>query len=86
MHFAAFRTTAPLGHLQRALDELNRAGFQLATVRVSRPPKGEAEAEGLVRIDFHAEGTVSPETYLHRLARMAGVLSVEGGPAAVEAA
>lgn len=84
MHFAAFRTTAPLGHLQRALDELNRAGFQLATVRVSHPP--EDEAEGLVRIDFHAQGTVSPETYLHRLARMAGVLSVEGGSAAVEAA
>lgn len=86
MHFAAFRTTAPLGHLQRALDELNRAGFHLAMVQVSRQPEGDPEAEGLVRIDFHAEGTVSPETYIHRLARMAGVLSVEGGPSVAEAA
>ena len=80
MHFAAFRTMAPLGHLQRALDELNRAGFDLATVQVSRTPQGDPDAEGLVRIDFHAAGTIAPETYLHRLAGMAGILSVEGGP------
>lgn len=78
MHFAVFRTTAPQGHLQRALDELDRAGFELAAVLMSRQDDGNAA--GRIRIDFHANGTITPETYLHRLARMAGVLSVEGGP------
>lgn len=80
MHFAVFSTTAPQGHLQRALDELDRAGFELAAVLMSRQSESGDGAAGRIRIDFHANGTITPETYLHRLARMAGVLSVEGGP------
>lgn len=74
MHFATFKTEAPVGHLLRALDELDRAGFALRALHVC----AEAPAAD-VRIDYAAEGTVPAETYLARLTRMPGVFAVSGG-------
>lgn len=75
MYFAVFMTEAPLDMLVRALAELDRAGFALTGVHMA---PGTTPAE--VRIDYTANGTVPPETWLARLARTPGILTVSGGP------
>lgn len=75
MYFAVFRTEAPLDMLVRALAELDRAGFALTGVHLA---PGTMPAE--VRIDYAANGTVAPDTWLARLERMPGILTVTGGP------
>ena len=77
VHYVRFLTDSPLDHLPRALDELRRAGFGLGRVVAS----AEAAATA-IRIEFHSDGAaVPPATYLARIARMAGVEALEGGPA-----
>lgn len=73
MHFAAFKTDAPLNHLARALDELARAGFSLGAVNVAA---GSSSAD--VRIDFSGTGSVPAETYVARLEKMPGVFAISG--------
>jgi len=73
MHFATFRTEARLGSLQRALDELARAGFDLLDIRLTTR-LDQAD----VRIDYAPTGSVPPQTYLARLSRIPGIEGVYG--------
>lgn len=75
MHFVSFKTDAPLSHIQRALDELNRAGFALNELHVDHDKQGCF----CVRIHYHREATVASTTYQTRLARMPDVWAVQGG-------
>lgn len=77
MHFATFTADTAIEALQRALDELARAGFALEAISLrAQAPRAE------VRLEFHPRGGISADTYLARLARMPGVAGVAGGPAA----
>ena len=75
MHFTTFITDTPLPHLQRALDELGRCGFDLCAVTMA---PGRAGAE--VRIEFRPCGTVRADTLVARIARMPDIGAVEAGP------
>lgn len=80
MYFATFETPSPLPHLQRALDELARAGFELKALCLT-PARIDPEIGDVarVRIDYCGAATVSPETYLRRLRRLSAVSAVQGG-------
>lgn len=78
MYFATFRTRSPLPQIQRALDELARAGFELRGLHMALADGG-SEGEAHVRIDYAGEATVSPATYLSRLERSAEVSDARGG-------
>lgn len=71
MPIIEFRTSAPLQTVQRALDEMARAGFCLAEMCL-RTPQAEAE----VRLTFGGQGSVSPRTYALRVFGIPGVHSV----------
>lgn len=72
MHHAAFHTTAPVGALTRALDELARAGFTLRHLSMT-----EAENGAEVRIGFDGIGTVEARSYVARLNRMPGIFPIQ---------
>ena len=74
MHFTTFITDTPLPHLQRALDELGRCGFDLCAVTMA---SGRAGAK--VRIEFRPCGTVGADTLVARIARMPDIGAVEAG-------
>ena len=74
VHFTTFVTDTPLAHLQRALDELGRCGFDLCAVTMA---PGRAGAE--VRIEFRPCGTVRADTLVARIARMPEIGAVEAG-------
>ena len=74
MHFAEFRSETPLQHLQRALDEVSRGGFDLSEVRLV------ADAlSARIRIGFRGGGRVGADTLLARLERMPGVWDMAFG-------
>ena len=75
MHFTTFVTETPISHLQRALDELGRCGFDLCAVTMA---PGRAGSE--VRIEFRPCGTVRADTLVARIARLPDIGTVEGGP------
>ena len=75
MHFTTFVTETPLPHLQRALDEVGRCGFDLCAVTMA---PGGAGSE--VRIEFRPCGTVQAKTLVARIARLPEIGAVEGGP------
>ena len=75
MHFTSFVTATPIAHLQRALDELGRCGFDLCAVTMA---PGGAGSE--VRIEFRPCGTVQANTLVARIARLPEIGAVEGGP------
>ena len=75
MHFTTFVTETPSSHLQRALDELGRCGFDLCAVTMA---PGRAGSE--VRIEFRPCGTVRADTLVARIARLPDIGEVEGGP------
>ena len=77
MYFATFHTPCPLSHVQRALDELARAGFELQGLNMVTPEPGPQDA--LVRIHYGGTASISSDTYLQRLARMNRVFNVQGG-------
>ena len=74
MHFTTFVTDTPLPHLQRALDELGRCGFDLCAVTMA---SGRAGAE--VRIEFRPCGNVRADTLVARIARFPEIGAVEAG-------
>ena len=74
MHFTTFITDTPLPHLQRALDELGRCGFDLCAVTMASGRAGAA-----VRIEFRPCGTVGADTLVARIARMPDIGAVEAG-------
>lgn len=78
MHFVTFESDEPLSHLQRALDELGRAGFDLMGLHLSRP-EHRGQDTPLIRIDYCGDTSVSPSTYVARIARMQGAMAVQGG-------
>lgn len=78
MYFATFHTRSPLSHVQRALDELSRAGFELRGLYLASAAAGP-DGAAHVRIDYGGTATVSPDTYLQRLARLSEVSNVLGG-------
>ncbi|NUB45648.1 hypothetical protein GEU84_014715 [Fertoebacter nigrum] len=57
-----FRTAAPLQAVQRALDELARAGFDLAQLSVL-----STQTDAAVRLAFVGAGSVPPRTYALRV-------------------
>ena len=75
VHFTTFVTETPLPHLQRALDEVRRCGFDLCAVTMV---PGGAGSE--VRIEFRPCGTVQAHTLVARIARLPEIGAVEGGP------
>ena len=75
MHFTTFVTETPIPHLQRALDELRRCGFELCAVTMA---PGDAGSE--VRIEFLPCGAVQANTLVARLSRLPEIGAVEGGP------
>lgn len=75
MYFVSFKTDAPLSHIQRALDELGRAGFALSDLHVTDDKPGRS----CVRLHYRGDASVGPETYQARLERMPGVWGVQGG-------
>jgi acetolactate synthase regulatory subunit len=75
VHFATFVTQTPIAHLQRALDEVGRCGFDLCAVTMA---PGRAGSE--VRIEYRPCGTVSADTLVARIARFPEIGTVEGGP------
>ena len=79
MHFTTFVTDTPIPHLQRALDEVGRCGFQLYTVTLA---PGQAGAD--VRIEFQPDGIVGAHTVVARIARIPAIMAVEGGPVVVK--
>lgn len=74
-----FVTDTPIAHLQRALDEVGRCGFELCAVTLA---PGQAGAE--VRLVFRPDGAVAPQTVVARIARIPAIKSVDGGPVVVE--
>jgi hypothetical protein len=74
MHVAEFSSETPK-HLQRALDELDRGGFDFSEVRLV----ADALA-ARIRIAFGAGGRIRAETLLARLERMPGVRDMAFGP------
>lgn len=74
MHFTTFVTDTPIAHLQRALDEVLRCGFELCAVTLAPGREGAQ-----VRIEFRPEGTVGAHTLVARIARIPAIKSVEGG-------
>ena len=74
MHFTTFITDTPLAHLQRALDELGRCGFDLCAVTMA---SGRAGSE--VRIEFRPCGTVRADTLVARIARFPEIGAVATG-------
>ena len=74
MHFTTFVTETPLPHLQRALDELGRCGFDLCAVTMA---PGGAGSE--VRIEFRPCGTVRADTLVARIARFPEIGAVAAG-------
>jgi hypothetical protein len=79
VHFTTFVTETPIAHLQRALDEVGRCGFELCGVTLA---PGRVGAE--VRIEFRPNGTVGAHTLIARIARIPAVKSVEGGAVLAE--
>ena len=79
MHFTTFFTDTPIPHLQRALDEVGRCGFELCALTLSL---GKSGAE--VRIEFRPDGTVEAHTVVARIARIPAIKAVKGGPVVVE--
>jgi hypothetical protein len=77
MYFATFQTPCPLSDVQRALDELARAGFELRGLDMAPQEPGAPGAQ--IRIHYAGTARISPETYLQRLARMSEVSRVQGG-------
>ncbi|MDR5651483.1 hypothetical protein [Ruixingdingia sedimenti] len=75
MHYTSFLSAEPIDHLPRALDELRRIGFGLCGVEMAPERQGPAR----VRIMFHPQGVIAPETFLARVARIPGVDALEGG-------
>ena len=75
MHFTTFVTETPISHLQRALDEIGRRGFDLCAVTMAH---GRAGSE--VRIEFRPCGTIQANTLVARIARFPEIGDVEGGP------
>ena len=75
MHFTTFVTETPIAHLQRALDELGRCGFDLCAVTMAPGCVGSE-----VRIEFRPCGTVRADTLVARIARMPDIGAVEAGP------
>lgn len=73
MHITSFRTSSPVGAVTRALDELDRAAFTLRALEVAAD-----EREAWIRIGFDGQGTVSAQTFMDRLARMPGMVPVDG--------
>lgn len=76
MFFASFKTEEALSHVQRALDELARAGFALKGLYVS---VDEPTTLSSVRIDYAGSATISANTYLRRLEQMHGIMALHGG-------
>jgi acetolactate synthase regulatory subunit len=74
VHFTTFVTDTPIAHLQRALDEVGRCGFELCAVTLAPGRKG---AE--VRIEFRPDGTVGAHTLVARIARIPAIKSVDSG-------
>ena len=75
MHFTTFVTETPISHLQRALDEIGRCGFDLCAVTMA---PGRAGSE--VRNEFRPCGTIQANTLVARIARFPEIGAVEGGP------
>lgn len=71
MPIIEFRTASPLQTVQRALDELARAGFRLAELCI-QTPRDEAE----VRLTFDGTGSVPPRTYALRVCGIPGIQPV----------
>lgn len=83
MYFATFHSEDPLSDLPRALDELRRAEFQLCGVEVTAGAFVDISSDPnpvFVRIEFRPSGRISADTWFARIARMPGVISLNGGP------
>ena len=79
MHFTTFVSDTPIPHLQRALDEVERCGFDLCAVTLVQ---GQTGAE--VRIEFQPVGVVGAHTVVARIARIPAIQAVKGGSVVVE--
>jgi acetolactate synthase regulatory subunit len=74
VHFTTFVTQTPIVHLQRALDELGRCGFDLCAVSMA---PGRTGSE--VRIEFLPSGNVRADTLVARIAKLPEIGAVEAG-------
>lgn len=78
MYFATFHTPSPIPPVQRALDELGRAGFELIGFHLVTS-NGTGERTAHVRIDYSGKGSISADTFLQRFMRISDVSGVLGG-------
>jgi hypothetical protein len=69
MQQVSFTTLAPFDHVQRALDSLRSMGFALETLAV------ENVGDALYRVDirYRPQGSLSPQTFVTRLAFRSGL-------------